>query len=134
MRVARRCLKDDGLFLLQTIGSNTSSKTCDRWIERYIFPNSMLPSAKQLNDAIENLFVLEDWHNFGAYYDNTLMRWFHNFQNNWNDLQDNYSERFYRMWKLYLLSLAGAFRARKNQLWQIVLSPKGVPRGYFAPR
>lgn len=134
MRVTRRCLKDDGLFLLQTIGSNTSSKTCDRWIERYIFPNSMLPSAKQLNDAIENLFVLEDWHNFGAYYDNTLMHWFHNFQNNWDALQDNYSERFYRMWKLYLLSLAGAFRARNNQLWQIVLSPKGVPSGYFAPR
>ncbi len=134
MRVARRCLKKNGIFVLQTIGSNCSMKKADPWINRYIFPNYLLPSAIQINDAIENLFVLEDWHNFGPDYDRTLMHWFQNFQNNWNDLKDQYGERFYRMWKFYLLACAGAFRARVNQLWQIVLSPKGVSGGYDAPR
>ncbi len=134
MRVARRCLKKNGIFVLQTIGSNYSNKKVDPWINRYIFPNSVLPSAKQIIDAIENLFVLEDWHNFGSDYDKTLMHWFQNFHNNWNDIKDKYGERFYRMWKFYLLALAGTFRARYNQLWQIVLSPKGIPNGYCAPR
>ena len=134
MQVVHRCLKEDGLFLLQTIGSNQCKKNCDLWVARYIFPNSMLPSPKQLNTAMENLFVLEDWHNFGADYDKTLMHWFRNFQNSWSLLKDKYGDRFYRMWKFYLLSFAGAFRARRNQLWQIVLSPKGVLHGYCAPR
>ena len=134
MRVARRCLKENGIFVLQTIGGNQSVKKTDPWISRYIFPNSLLPSAKQINDAIENIFILEDWHNFGPDYDKTLMHWFKNFQNNWNDLKDKYGERFYRMWKFYLLACAGTFRARVNQLWQIVLSPEGVPGGYYAPR
>ena len=45
-----------------------------------------------------------------------------------------HDERFYRMWKYYLLSCAGVFRARKNQLWQIVLSKKGVQGGYKSIR
>jgi cyclopropane-fatty-acyl-phospholipid synthase len=125
-------LKDDGLFLLHTIGSNTSQRTNDTWINKYIFPNSMLPSAKQISAAIEGVFVLEDWHNFGADYDKTLMHWFENFKNSWNILKQDYDERFFRMWKYYLLSCAGSFRARYNQLWQIVLSPKGVAGGYQA--
>jgi cyclopropane-fatty-acyl-phospholipid synthase len=134
MRVVNRCLKSDGLCLLHTIGGNRSVAGTDPWIERYIFPNSMLPSARQICAAIEGLFVLEDWHNFGADYDKTLMHWFRNFHENWDVLKKDYDERFYRMWKYYLLSCAGSFRARQNQLWQIVLSPKGVPDGYRAPR
>ena len=102
--------------------------------ERYIFPNSMLPSARQISSAIEGVFVLEDWHSFGADYDKTLMHWFQNFHKNWDMLKEAYDERFYRMWKYYLLSGAGAFRARSNQLWQIILSPKGFPGGYRIPR
>ena len=45
-----------------------------------------------------------------------------------------YDERFYRMWKFYLLSSAGSFRARNVQLWQIVLSKKGIPGGYLSIR
>ena len=134
MRVVRECLKDDGLFLLHTIGGNRSVAGCDPWMERYIFPNSMLPSAKQISAAIENVFVLEDWHSFGADYDRTLMQWFRNFHESWNTLKDSCDERFYRMWKYYLLSCAGAFRARRNQLWQLVLSPEGALGGYKGPR
>jgi cyclopropane-fatty-acyl-phospholipid synthase len=134
MRIVRNCLKDRGLFLLQTIGGIRSVTRNDPWIERYIFPNSMLPSAKQICSAIEGVFVLEDWHSFGPDYDKTLMEWFRNFHENWDILKEYYDERFYRMWKYYLLSCAGSFRARKNQLWQIVLSANGVPGGYRSMR
>jgi cyclopropane-fatty-acyl-phospholipid synthase len=134
MRIVRNSLKDNGLFLLHTIGGNSSVTMTDPWIERYIFPNSMLPSAKQICSAIEGVFVLEDWHSFGTDYDKTLMHWFRNFHENWDILKEHYDERFYRMWKYYLLSCAGAFRARSNQLWQLVLSPEGVFGGYRTPR
>jgi cyclopropane-fatty-acyl-phospholipid synthase len=134
MRIVRNCLKDRGLFLLQTIGGIRSVTRNDPWIERYIFPNSMLPSAKQICSAIEGVFVLEDWHSFGPDYDKTLMEWFRNFHENWDILKEYYNERFYRMWKYYLLSCAGSFRARKNELWQIVLSANGVPGGYRSMR
>lgn len=130
MKVAARCLADNGLFLLHTIGNNDSVKTGDSWLEKYIFPNSMVPSIKQLGQVFEGLFVMEDWQNFSADYGLTLMAWFKNFENNFSELKGKYDERFYRLWKYYLLSCAGSFRARKNQLWQIVLSKKGMLGGY----
>ncbi len=132
--VIRRCLKGDGIALLHTIGSNRTAARIDPWTDRYIFPNSMLPSAKQITDATEGEYVIEDWHNFGADYDKTLLQWHRNFEAAWPDLRQIYDERFHRMWRYYLLSCAGSFRARKIQLWQIVLSPQGVPGGYRAPR
>ncbi|MFA5328897.1 MAG: cyclopropane fatty acyl phospholipid synthase [Prolixibacteraceae bacterium] len=133
-KVARKCLRDEGLFLLHTIGRIASLANLDPWTEKYIFPNGMLPSVKQIGKAVENLFVVEDWHNFGADYDKTLMAWYENFSLNWDKLKSNYPDYFFRMWKYYLLSSAGSFRARKNQLWQIVLSPNGVPGGYYSVR
>lgn len=134
MRSVHRCLADDGLFLLQTIGANKSAASTDPWIDKYIFPNGMLPSAKQIASSAEGLFVVEDWHNFGADYDKTLMAWYRNFEDNWPRLKDRYGERFYRMWRYYLLTCAGAFRARRIQLWQIAFSKKGVAGGYRSIR
>ena len=132
--IANRCLKDDGLFLLHTIGEIRSVNSTDAWTHKYIFPNGMLPSVAQLGKAIEGLFVMEDWHNFGADYDKTLVAWYNNFKNNWNKIKNKYDERFYRMWKYFLLSSAGSFRARHNQLWQIVLSKNGILGGYKSVR
>ena len=134
-KVAYRCLTNEGLFLLHTIGESKSVKAADAWTEKYIFPGGMLPSIKQLAKATEGLFIIEDLHSFGADYDKTLMAWYENFKTNWNKIKDKYSERFYRMWKYFSLSSAGAFRARnKNQLWQIVLSKNGIDGGYRALR
>ena len=134
MEMAKRCLKENGLFLLHTIGGNKSVNSTEAWINKYIFPGGVLPSVKQIGKSIEGLFVMEDWHSFGVYYDKTLMAWFENFENNWDELKEKYGDRFYRMWKYYLLCCAGSFRARKNQLWQIVLSPNGVKDGYKSLR
>jgi cyclopropane-fatty-acyl-phospholipid synthase len=132
--VVRRCLAPDGLTLLHCIGSNVSVRHTDPWIERYIFPNSMLPSACQVAEATEGLFVMEDWHNFGTDYDRTLQAWRANIEAAWGTLPARYDERFRRMWRFYLAASMAAFRARRIQLWQVVFSPHGVPGGYVAPR
>ncbi len=129
MQVAYRCLRDNGLFLLQTIGQNSSARRVDPWIGTYIFPNSMLPSIGQISRAIEDLFVMEDWHSFGPHYDRTLMAWYQNFEASWATLKERYGERFRRMWRYYLLSCAGAFRARDIQLWQVLFSRAGIVGG-----
>jgi cyclopropane-fatty-acyl-phospholipid synthase len=134
MKMANRCLRDDGLFLLHTIGSNTSETFIDPWIDKYIFPGGMLPSIKQIGQAIEGLFIMEDWHNFSADYDKTLMAWQNNFVQHWDELKNYYDEKFFRMWNYYLLMCAGSFRSRKNQLWQVVLSKNGAQGGYVSAR
>lgn len=132
--IAKKCLKKNGLFLLHTIGKLKTSDYVDPWINKYIFPNGMLPSFMQIASSVEGLFAIEDAHNFGADYDKTLLAWHENFENNWAEMRNKHGERFYRMWNYYLLSCAGAFRARALQLWQIVLSPNGVFGGYKSVR
>ncbi|GDX04132.1 cyclopropane fatty acyl phospholipid synthase [Buttiauxella sp. A111] len=131
--VADRNLKPDGIFLLHTIGSNKTDNIVDPWINKYIFPNGCLPSVRQIAEASEGHFVMEDWHNFGADYDKTLMAWHERFQNYWPEIANNYSERFKRMFSYYLNACAGAFRARDIQLWQIVFT-RGVEHGLRVPR
>ncbi len=121
-------LDNSGLFLLHTIGSNSSLTASDPWISTYIFPHSMIPSAAQIFRAAEKRFIIEDWHNFGLYYDSTLMAWYKNFIANYHRIKDRYDERFFRMWNYYLLVSAASFRARRNQLWQIVFSRQGLDR------
>jgi cyclopropane-fatty-acyl-phospholipid synthase len=130
MERVHSCLKDDGLFLLHTIGDNVSCVSMDPWLARYIFPNSLIPSMKQISAAIEGLFIIEDLHNIGINYDATLTSWFQNFDHNWDTLKGCFDQRFYRMWKYYLLSSSGAFRSRCLQVWQILLSKKGIPGGF----
>ena len=125
MQVVDRTLKDDGIAFFHTIGGNESVTTANAWTTKYIFPNGMIPSIAQLSRAMEGLFVVEDWHNFGPDYDRTLMAWHRNFEEAWPELKDKYGERFYRMWRYYLLSSAAGFRSRSNQLWQVVMTKPG---------
>jgi cyclopropane-fatty-acyl-phospholipid synthase len=122
METVAKNLTDDGIFLLHTIGGNYSTKVTDPWIDKYIFPNGMLPSAAQLSTAWQGLFILEDWHNFGVYYDRTCMEWRKNFEQSWPQLSEKYGDTFYRMWRYYLSASAASFRSRKNHLWHIVLT------------
>jgi len=128
MQVVNRCLKEDGIAFVHTIGGNVSYIAPDAWTNKYIFPNGMLPSIAQLGAAMEPDFIMEDWHNFGPYYDKTLLAWHANFEKAWPNLSSRYGERFYRMWRYYLLSSAGGFRARYQQLWQIVFTRRGTPQ------
>jgi cyclopropane-fatty-acyl-phospholipid synthase len=134
MELINRSLTADGLALVHTIGRDTTAVTADPWIHKYIFPHGHLPSITQFGQAIEGLFVMEDWHNFSSNYDHTLVAWYKNFEKSWDKVKSAYPDRFFKMWKYYLLGCAGAFRARDIQLWQVVLSKGGVPGGYESIR
>ncbi len=134
MEVTHRALKDDGLFLIHTMGANRSTTAADPWIDKYIFPNGMAPSVQQLGAAIEELFVMEDWHNFSTDYYRTTLSWVANLEEHWDEIKSRYDERFYRMWKYYLLMFSAAFSARTLQTWDIVLSKQGGRGKYHAVR
>jgi cyclopropane-fatty-acyl-phospholipid synthase len=122
MRAAARSLGEDGLFLCQGICGNFPRFHTDPWIKRYIFPNSVLPSLARLTRAAEGVLILEDVKNIGPNYDPTLLAWEENFRRAWPRFADRYGERFRRMWRFYLLSCAGAFRARSLQVFSILFS------------
>ncbi len=125
MKVVDDVLTDDGLFLLHTIGDNYSRIRCDTWLDKYIFPNGVAPSIQQLGKAVEGIFVMEDWHNFGPDYCTTLLCWNENLKRNFHSITvDTLMPRdtFFRMWEYFFTSFASAFKARHLQLWQIVMS------------
>jgi cyclopropane-fatty-acyl-phospholipid synthase len=121
MQVVRRCLKLGGLFFLNTIGANESTLGSNPWTEKYIFPGAMLPTVAQIGAATDGIFGIEELQDWSEFYERTLMAWCDKFHSNWSKL-NTYGERFYRMWKYYLLSSAGAFRSKVIRDWQIVLS------------
>ena len=134
-KVVDQCLKKDGLTLLHTIGGNRSSTCVEPWANKSNFPNANVPSASQITANYEGLFTLEDWHVF-TYddYARTLLAWYENIEKSWPLLQPRYNEEFQRMWRYYLLSCTGGFRARHNQLWQLLLSKNGIKGSYSIPR
>ncbi len=134
MQVVNDRMIDDGLCLLHTIGAKKPNKKPDAWSDKYIFPRGMLPTIAQMGKAMEGLLMVEDWHNMAINYEKTLLVWHENFEAAWPALEAKYGDRFYRMWRYYLLSMAGAFRARSNQVWQIVMAKEGILGGYKSVR
>ncbi len=125
MRATAHSLVGNGLFLCQGICGQFSRLHADPWIKRYIFPNSMLPSLARLTRAAEGVFIIEDIKNIGPNYDPTLLAWEENFRRAWPHFADRYGDRFRRMWRFYLLSCAGAFRARNLHVFSILFSKEG---------
>ena len=125
-----KLLRDDGIILIHTIGNNTSLYACDPFFDKYLFPNSVNPSPAQITTAAENLFSLEDVHNFGEDYHTTLLEWNRRFQDAWPTLESRYSRRFKRLWEYYLHSVAGVFKARDLQLFQFVFTKIGRKQPY----
>ena len=117
-------LKNNSLLLLHTIGNRFSDRSADPFTESYIFSNSVIPSVYQIGDVTEKLLLMEDWHNFGHYYDPILMAWIRNFDEGWDHLKPSYSDTFYHMWQFFVCSDAVSFGCQKMQLWQIVFSKK----------
>jgi cyclopropane-fatty-acyl-phospholipid synthase len=125
-----RCLEPEGLVLLHTVGYLQES-VINPWYDKYIMPGVEFPTVKNIVDASDGHFVLEDLHTWeGAHYDRTLMAWFDRFDAGWSDLRSRYDDVFYRMWKLYLQGCAGAFRAEQMRVWQMLFSRNGVKGGF----
>ncbi|HEY2534888.1 MAG TPA: cyclopropane fatty acyl phospholipid synthase [Xanthobacteraceae bacterium] len=125
LRTLRRCLRPGGRFLLHTIGANRASsrRGNDPWIDKYIFPNSKLPSDPQIATALEGLFAIAGRQAIGTHYVPTLRAWRANFERHWQTLRKTRDDAFFRMWKFYLCSSAATFRAAKNDVWQYLLTP-----------
>lgn len=132
--ICSRMLSKDGIMLHHTISSNSPSKHVDPFISKYIFPGGVLPTLSQISTAVQGRLIIEDVQNIGPDYDKTLMAWYKNFTEHYNEIQEKYDSRFYRMWEFYLLICAGAFRARDLQLWQIVMRHVRPAQTYIAPR
>jgi cyclopropane-fatty-acyl-phospholipid synthase len=126
MELADRLLAPGGVAFVHTIAGNKPRTHIEPWFDKYIFPNAVLPTLARLVTAMEGLFIAEDVHNIGEDYDRTLLAWWHNFDAAWPQLRARYGDRFYRRWKYYLLSCAGAFRSRTQQLYQIVMTRPGT--------
>ena len=131
MDIVNTMLKDDGLFLLHTIGNSEETTVANPWIEKYIFRNSMVPSMMQLVKSIRGQFVVHDWENYGHFYSKTLSAWQRNFERNWESIKAlktvrPFDEKFRRMWNYYLLSCKAAFDVEDLLLWQIVMSKTGM--------
>lgn len=134
MNVVRHCLNPDGIALIHTIGRDSTKVLLpDPWIGRRIFPGGELPTLAQIFAAASGLLTVLDLHEFGNQYDPTLMAWAQNCKDNvWGIqgdriiLPDNFSMR---LWLYYLYCAAGAFRANKVRLWQIVMTHPGQ-KGY----
>ena len=127
MELVDRCLATGGVAFVHTIAGNRARADLDPWFDRYIFPGAVLPTLGRLVEATDGLFIVEDVHNLGEDYDRTLMAWWGNFERAWPDLRTRYGDTFYRMWKFYLHASAAAFRARRQQLYQLVLTRVGTP-------
>jgi cyclopropane-fatty-acyl-phospholipid synthase len=132
--VCDRALAPHGIMLHHTIGANKPDRVGSPWLSKYIFPGGRLPTLSQVSRTVEGQLAIEDVQNFGPYYDKTLMAWYGNFVNSWDEIRGKYGERFYRMWELYLLLCAGAFRARHLQLYQVVIRRAEPGEPYIAPR
>lgn len=123
MAAAARCLKPDGVALIQAAARNAPASRRDPWLERCGFAGGAAPSLSRLVQAMEGRFVVEDVHNLGPHYDRTLMAWHENLERRWHRCRGD--ERLYRTLKFSLLASAGAFRARRSQLFQILMSRPG---------
>ncbi len=131
MQLVDRLLAPGGVAFVHTIAGNIPRAHIEPWFDKYIFPNAVLPTLARLASAMEGILIPEDVHNIGEDYDRTLIAWWHNFDAAWPTLRARYGDTFYRRWKYYLLSCAGAFRARSQQLFQLVMTRPGTtaPRG-----
>lgn len=134
--LTNRCLSDDGILLIHSSGHDADiAPPCEIFVNKYIYPNGILPNFEIFCKGIHNLFCIEDLHNFGTDYEKTFLAWHENFVKNWHTIRHMYKnpETFYRMWTYALLMGAGLFRARSFQVWQIVLT-KRLATGYVSVR
>mmetsp|Transcript_31568 Transcript_31568/g.58187 ORF Transcript_31568/g.58187 Transcript_31568/m.58187 type:complete len:468 (+) Transcript_31568:73-1476(+) len=127
-RCIKQLLKPDGLALVHTIGEPDFVPASDPFLEKYIFPGAVIPTLSSLTAAFENMFILEDFQNFGHDYAPTLAAWAVNSEKFFKEHPGMYTPEFQRMWIYYLKMCEALFELRINQLWHFVLSPRPAVR------
>ncbi len=113
-----RLLKPGGISVLHSI-THQDEAPSDPWIDKYIFPGGYLPSVRETTALLPSYgFYLFDYENLGQHYAMTLKHWWSNFENHKTEVIAMYDERFYRMWRLYLIAAMTAFSTGSAHLSQ----------------
>ncbi len=115
-----RLLKDDGLFLLHTIGVVDKPTPPNKFINKYIFPGGTCPSLSQIVKPIEKTgLIVADTETLIRHYDKTLLSWLNRFMEKKELVKDMFDEKFVKMWSFYLASCAAAFRYKDLVVFQL---------------
>ena len=115
-----KLLKDDGIFLLHTIGVVDKPSPPNKFINRYIFPGGVCPSFSQIIKPIEKTgLIVADAETLIRHYDKTLENWLERFMTKRKEAKDLFDEKFVKMWEFYLASCAAAFRYRDLVVFQL---------------
>mgnify|MGYP001455363186 CR=1 FL=1 len=115
-----KLLKEDGTFLLHTIGVVDKPTAPNKFINRYIFPGGACPSFSQIIKPIEKTgLIVSDTETLIRHYDKTLESWLERFLAKKNEVKDLFDEKFVKMWEFYLTSCAAAFRYRDLAVFQL---------------
>ena len=115
-----KLLKDDGIFLLHTIGVVDKPTPPNKFINKYIFPGGICPSFSQIIQPIEKTgLIVADTETLIRHYDKTLENWLKRFLDKKNLVKDLFDERFVKMWEFYLASCAAAFKYRDLVVFQL---------------
>jgi len=115
-----KLLKDDGIFLLHTIGVVDKPSPPNKFINKYIFPGGVCPSFSQIIKPIEKTgLIVADTETLIRHYDKTLENWLERFLAKKNIVKDLFDEKFVKMWEFYLASCAAAFRYRDLAVFQL---------------
>ncbi len=115
-----KLLKNDGLFLLHTIGVVDKPTPPNKFINKYIFPGGTCPSLSQIIKPIEKTgLIVADTETLIRHYDKTLLSWLSRFMAKKDLVKDMFDEKFVKMWSFYLASCAAAFRYRDLAVFQL---------------
>ena len=113
-------LKEDGLFLLHTIGVVDKPSPPNKFINKYIFPGGVCPTLSQIVKPIEKTgLIVADTETLIRHYDKTLLSWLNRFMAKKDLVKDMFDEKFVKMWSFYLASCAAAFRYRDLAVFQL---------------
>tara|TARA_B110001452_G_scaffold220759_1_gene193083 strand:- start:94 stop:1299 length:1206 start_codon:yes stop_codon:yes gene_type:complete len=113
-------LKENGIFLLHTIGVVDNPSPPNKFINRHIFPGGVCPSFSQIIEPIEKTgLIVADTETLIRHYDKTLESWLKRFLEKRKEVKDLFDEKFVRMWEFYLASCAAAFRYRDLVVFQL---------------
>ena len=113
-----RLLKPDGISVLHSITHQNESPS-DPWIDKYIFPGGYIPSVRETTSLLpDHGFQLFDYENLGQHYGMTIERWWQQFEKHKAEVIEMYDEKFYRMWRLYLIGAMMAFTGGAAHLSQ----------------
>ena len=120
---ANDILKENGVFLLHTIGQRSKPTATSPWIRKYIFPGGYIPSLSEVMSETQKLNInVTDVEVLRLHYAHTLSKWYQNVIKNKDKIIKMFDQRFFRMWEFYLLASKYSFVNMGNVVFQIQIA------------